>query len=223
MLGENFQRAWSPSRLYLELLGQAALRLHPWVRIWLFFVRQLQSLISSTFLVLCINHYWKLLWSVLCDSIFSSVIFGCGNLILVASGGRICKWMVYGAWKSALKICATHGGGVWQRFWHSCGTPNEPKINQKSNSDAVENEKIEISVFYTPPLQNQYFWLPMEAKMEPQRRLEAVFTAIESNGTWAILYRDLLETFLHPEPPREDHWFQARAPILGRQLYIDIY
>ena len=41
--------------------------------------------------------------------------------------------------------------------------------------------KVKMLIFDTPPLQNQCFWIPMEAKMEPKWGLTSIFIAIEND------------------------------------------
>ena len=66
-------------------------------------------------------------------------------------------------------------------------------------------EEVEYLIFYTPPLQNHYFWVPMKAKIEPQWRLETIFMAMENGDGTEMLFKELLETFFHLEAPAGEH------------------
>ena len=68
-------------------------------------------------------------------------------------------------------------------------------------------KNVQLLIFHTPPLQNHHFWVPMEAKMEPQWRLEPIFIESENDDRNAMPCRELLETFLHLEPPLEERRF----------------
>ena len=57
--------------------------------------------------------------------------------------------------------------------------------------------------------------------MEPQSRLETLFMAIEDNDRKAMRLRTLLKTFLHLEPPAEEHRFRPWGLEPGPHLYID--
>ena len=53
----------------------------------------------------------------------------------------------------------------------------------------IKMNKVKKLILYTPPLQNHYFWFPMEARIELQSELGASFIAIQ-NDTWKmILFR----------------------------------
>ena len=65
-------------------------------------------------------------------------------------------------------------------------------------------KKMKILILHTSPLQNHYFWVPMEVKMEPQYRLETTFIAIENDNRKAMLFGEVLETFLLPKPGAEE-------------------
>ena len=75
--------------------------------------------------------------------------------------------------------------------------PRQPNSIRSRVHKPSRLEKVILVIFYTPPLQNHYFWVPVEAKMEPQCRLEAIFVAFEKHDGRAMLFRALLETFLH--------------------------
>ena len=45
-------------------------------------------------------------------------------------------------------------------------------------------------IFDTPPMQNQYFWGPMEVKMEVKWGLKSIFIAIENDDGKVMLYRE---------------------------------
>ena len=45
----------------------------------------------------------------------------------------------------------------------------------------LKMKKVKIVIFYTPPVQNHYFWVPVDAKMEPQRGLEPNIMASEND------------------------------------------
>ena len=80
-----------------------------------------------------------------------------------------------------------------------------PRRRSKSIRSQVEMvlrmKNMELLIFYTPPLQNHHFPLPMDAKMPLQWCPETIFVAIESDARKAMLCRELLETFLHLEAP----------------------
>ena len=59
--------------------------------------------------------------------------------------------------------------------------------------------------------------------MEPQRRQETIFTAIEKDDLKVMLFRELWETFLHLKPPAGEHWLRPWGLEIGPRLYIDIY
>ena len=42
-------------------------------------------------------------------------------------------------------------------------------------------KKVKMLIFDTPPIKNQCFWVPMEAKMEPKCGSESIFIAIEND------------------------------------------
>ena len=42
-------------------------------------------------------------------------------------------------------------------------------------------KKVKMLIFDTSPLQNHYFWIPMDAKMEPKIDSKAIFIAIEKD------------------------------------------
>ena len=43
-------------------------------------------------------------------------------------------------------------------------------------------KKVKSLIFYTPPMQNHYFWVPMEAKIELQSKLGASFITIKNDA-----------------------------------------
>ena len=43
----------------------------------------------------------------------------------------------------------------------------------------IKIKKVKNLFFYTPPMQNHYFWGPMEAEMARQSGLETIFWAID--------------------------------------------
>ena len=49
-------------------------------------------------------------------------------------------------------------------------------------------------IFDTPPMQNQYFWGPMEVKMEVKWGLKSIFIAIENDDGKVMLYREGAES-----------------------------
>ena len=50
--------------------------------------------------------------------------------------------------------------------------------------------KVKMFIFDTTPLQNQYFWGPMEVKMEVKWVLKSIFIAIENDDRKVMLYRE---------------------------------
>ena len=50
--------------------------------------------------------------------------------------------------------------------------------------------KVKMLIFDTPPMQNQYFWGPMEVKMEVKGGLKSIFIAIENDDGKVMLYRE---------------------------------
>ena len=54
----------------------------------------------------------------------------------------------------------------------------------------LKMKKVKMLIFNTPPLQNQCFWVPMEAKMEAKWRLKSIFIAIENDDGKTMLYRE---------------------------------
>ena len=53
-------------------------------------------------------------------------------------------------------------------------------------------EEVKFLFFYTPPLQNHYFWVPVRAKMQPQWHPETIFMALEHLDRRAMPFRALL-------------------------------
>ena len=51
-------------------------------------------------------------------------------------------------------------------------------------------KKVKSLIFYTPPMQNHYFWVPMEAKIELQSKLGANFIAIKNDNGKMMLIRE---------------------------------
>ena len=86
----------------------------------------------------------------------------------------------------------------------------------------LKMKRVEVLIFYTPPLQNHCFSIPAEGKMEAQRRLETIFRAIANGGRTARLFRELFETFLDLQPPAGERWAQPWAWKL-HPVYIYIY
>ena len=70
---------------------------------------------------------------------------------------------------------------IWTLFSINFGLFGASKIDQKSSSDDVKNKKAKMLIFDTAPLQNQYFWVPMEVKMEAEWVLKSIFIAIEND------------------------------------------
>ena len=66
-------------------------------------------------------------------------------------------------------------------------------------------------ILYTPPLQNHYFWVPVEGKMEAQGPLETIFRAIANGGRTAMLFRELFETFFDVQAPAKERLAQPWA------------
>ena len=78
----------------------------------------------------------------------------------------------------------------------------------------VSTKNNDIPVFYTPPMQNHCFWVPMEVKMEPQRRLEAIFIAIENDDRKAMLFRKgVSRGRCVNTPPGKGFWAPAEEGI----------
>ena len=50
-------------------------------------------------------------------------------------------------------------------------------------------KKVKKLILYTPPMQNHYFWVPMEAKIELQSKLGASFIAIKNDNGKMMLFR----------------------------------
>ena len=100
------------------------------------------------------------------------------------------------------------------------GVHLRPRRRAKSIRNRVEMvlrmKKCRIIHFYTPPLQNHNFWLPMDTKMPPQWRPGTILAAIKIDARKAMLCRELLETFLHLEATagerRVPSWSPARNP-----------
>ena len=53
----------------------------------------------------------------------------------------------------------------------------------------IRLKKVKILILKTTPLKNHYFWVPMEAKMEPKWSLESIFIAIENDVEKVMLFR----------------------------------
>ena len=81
------------------------------------------------------------------------------------------------------------------------GARRMPKSIRNRVEMVLRMKNMELLIFYTLPLQNHHFPLPMDAKMPLQWRPETIFVAIESDARKAMLCRELLETFLHLEAP----------------------
>ena len=45
-------------------------------------------------------------------------------------------------------------------------------------------------IFDTPPMQNQYFWGPMEVKLEVKWGLKSIFIAIEGDDETVMLFSE---------------------------------
>ena len=50
--------------------------------------------------------------------------------------------------------------------------------------------KVKMLIFDTSPMQNQYFWGPMEVKMEVKGGLKSIFIVIENDDGKVMLYRE---------------------------------
>ena len=46
----------------------------------------------------------------------------------------------------------------------------------------------------------------MKAKLEPEWRQESIFVAIKRDNGKAMLFQEVLETFLHLKPTAEERW-----------------
>ena len=47
-------------------------------------------------------------------------------------------------------------------------------------------KKVQLLIFYTPPLQNHYFWGPREAEIVSQSGLETIFWASDMDERIAM-------------------------------------
>ena len=101
--------------------------------------------------------------------------------------------------------------------------PRRPKSIKHRVQMMLRIKKVKMLIFYTSPLQNHYFGVPMEAMMEPKYGLEWIFTAIETDDRKAMLFRTPWETFLHLEPPAEERRVQPQGLKIGPRVCIDIY
>ena len=50
--------------------------------------------------------------------------------------------------------------------------------------------KVKMLIFDTPPMQNQYFWGPMEVKMEVKGGLKSILIAIENDDGKVVRNRE---------------------------------
>ena len=75
-------------------------------------------------------------------------------------------------------------------FLDSFRGPKAAKIDQKSSSEDVKNEKVKMLIFDTPPLQNLWFWVPIEVKWG----VKSISIAIENDNAKTMLYREGVES-----------------------------
>ena len=80
-------------------------------------------------------------------------------------------------------------------------------------------KKVKVLIFATPPLQNHSFWVPVGLYMGPERRLEMIFMAVANYVENDVLFRALLETFLHLEAPPEECRLRPWGPEMEHRLY----
>ena len=98
----------------------------------------------------------------------------------------------------------------------------------------LKMEKVKMLIFDTPPLQNHYFWVPMEAKMEPKWGSKSIFIVIE-NDTWKMmLFRggcgskdNGQRVILGPGGEGERGWGSIRRRVnpqgVGGSIHLSIY
>ena len=80
-------------------------------------------------------------------------------------------------------------------------------------------KKMKLSILDTPPLQNHYSGIAVDAKMEPPWRLEPIFMLNENDDRNAMPFRELSETFLRLKATAEERWV-VLGPGGGPRLYI---
>ena len=54
----------------------------------------------------------------------------------------------------------------------------------------LKKKNVKMLIFDTPPIKNQCFWVPMEAKMEPKWGPKSIFIATENDDGKVMLYRE---------------------------------
>ena len=75
-------------------------------------------------------------------------------------------------------------------FLDHFGSPKEAKIDQKSSSDDVKNEKSENVDFVDPSHQKSMFLGPNGGQDGGQMSLKSIFIAIENDDRKMMLYRE---------------------------------
>ena len=93
---------------------------------------------------------------------------GCSNRAKIASepgwGGYVQPNMASGRFLTRL-------GSSYHPFLAGVGrskeAPRRPKSSKNQFWLLLRMRNVKMLIFYTPPLQNHYFWVPREAKMEP--------------------------------------------------------
>ena len=68
----------------------------------------------------------------------------------------------------------------------------QPESSKNWVQKMLRMKKVKMLIFDTPPIKNQCFWVPMEAKMEPKWSLKSILIAIRHDDWKMMLYREAL-------------------------------
>ena len=81
-------------------------------------------------------------------------------------------WSLEGFW-AALEAHTTRFGPLLE-------SPRRPKWLKNRFWLLLGMRNVKMLIFYTPPMQNHYFWGPKKAKMNGKSGLEAIFSVFEA-------------------------------------------
>ena len=128
-----------------------------------------------------LKESWRLVWR---PKWCLEGVFG------VSLGSKIESWKHLGS-QDRLKMRILGGASVHViDFWTILEAPRRPKSIKNRVKMILRMIKVKMLIFDTPPLQNQYFWGPMEVKMEVKWGLKSIFIAIENDDGKVMLYRE---------------------------------
>ena len=123
--------------------------------------------------------------------------------------------------KITLTLTDRHGTSYGDPILAPKPDPKESQNHPKSSSDDVKNEKNACVDFLQPCLAKSLFLKSNEAKLEPERRQEWIFVAIEKDDERAMQFQELLGNIFAPETSGGGALIPTLGPGVGPHLYID--